>query len=113
MEVGMAEGPDIGNVIDIEGDVRAATEKKVKKPKMYKVVLYNDDYTTMEFVVDILISIFNKPRSEATRIMLDVHKKGKGVCGIYTYDIAITKVNQVHKFARLYEYPLKSDIEEA
>lgn len=113
MEVGMAEGPDTGNVIDIEGDVKVATEKKVKKPKMYKVVLYNDDYTTMEFVVDILISIFNKPRSEATQIMLDVHKKGKGVCGIYTYDIAITKVNQVHKFARLYEYPLKSDIEEA
>lgn len=113
MEVGMAEGPDIGNVIDIEGDVKAATEKKVEKPKMYKVLLYNDDYTTMEFVVDILISIFNKPRSEATRIMLDVHKKGKGVCGIYTYDIAVTKVNQVHKFARLYEYPLKSDIEEA
>lgn len=109
----MAEGPDIGNVIDIEGDVKAATEKKVEKPKMYKVLLYNDDYTTMEFVVDILISIFNKPRSEATRIMLDVHKKGKGVCGIYTYDIAVTKVNQVHKFARLYEYPLKSDIEEA
>jgi len=113
MEVGMAEGPDIGNVIDIEGDVKVATKKKVKKPKMFKVVLYNDDYTTMEFVVDILISIFNKQRSEATQIMLDVHKKGKGVCGIYTYDIAITKVNQVHKFARLYEYPLKSDIEEA
>lgn len=113
MEVGMAVVPDIDEVIDIEGDVKVATEKKVKKPKMYKVVIYNDDYTTMEFVVDILISVFNKPRSEATQIMLDVHKKGKGICGVYTYDIAITKVNQVHRFAQLYEFPLKSDIEEA
>jgi ATP-dependent Clp protease adaptor protein ClpS len=112
MEVCMAEGPDIDEVIDIEGDVSVATEKKVKKPKMYKVLIYNDDYTTMEFVVEILISIFNKPRAEATGIMLDVHKKGRGICGVYTYDIAVTKVNQVHKFARVYEYPLKSDIEE-
>jgi ATP-dependent Clp protease adaptor protein ClpS len=112
LEVGMAEGPDIGSVIDIEGDVKTVTEKKVKKPNLFKVIIYNDDYTTMEFVVDILVSIFNKPRAEAKQIMLDVHKKGRGICGIYTYDIAITKVNQVHKFAELYEYPLKSDVEE-
>lgn len=112
MEVFMAEGLDIDDVIDVEGDVSLATEKKVKKPKMYKVLIYNDDYTSMEFVVEILVSIFNKPRAEATRIMLDVHKKGKGICGVYTYDIAVTKVNRVHKFARLYEYPLKSGIEE-
>ncbi|MCK5055238.1 MAG: ATP-dependent Clp protease adapter ClpS [Candidatus Aminicenantes bacterium] len=108
----MAEGLDIDDVIDVEGGVSLATEKKVKKPKMYKVLIYNDDYTSMEFVVEVLISIFNKPRAEATRIMLDVHKKGKGICGVYTYDIAVTKVNRVYKFARLYEYPLKSDIEE-
>jgi ATP-dependent Clp protease adaptor protein ClpS len=113
MEVVMAEGPVIDDIIDIEGDVELAVKKKVKKPKMYRVLLYNDDYTTMEFVVEILISVFNKSRSEATQIMLDVHKKGKGTCGVYTYDIAVTKVSQVHKFARIYEYPLKSDIEEA
>ena len=112
MEVYMTDAADIDEVIDVEGDVSLATEKKVKKPKKYKVLIYNDDYTTMEFVVEILVSIFNKPRTEATRVMLDVHKKGKGICGVYTYDIAVTKVNQVHKFAKLYEYPLKSDIEE-
>lgn len=109
----MPTGPDIDEIMDIEGDVKLATKKKTKKPKMYKVIIYNDDYTTMEFVVEILVAIFNKPRAEATQIMLDVHKKGKGICGVYTYDIAVTKVNQVHKFARLNEFPLKSDIEEA
>lgn len=109
----MPEGPDIDEVIGVESDVRVATKKKVKKPRMYKVLIYNDDYTTMEFVVDILISIFHKQRAEATQIMLDVHKKGKGVCGIYTYDVAVTKVLQVHRFAQLHEFPLKSDLEEA
>ncbi|MCK4765256.1 MAG: ATP-dependent Clp protease adapter ClpS [Candidatus Aminicenantes bacterium] len=109
----MPEGLDIDEIIDVDGDVQLATRKTTKKPNMYKVVLYNDDYTTMEFVVEILITIFNKPRTEAVRVMLDVHKKGKGICGVYTYDIAVTKVNRVHRFAQVYEYPLKCGCEEA
>ena len=79
---------------------------------MYRVILYNDNYTSMEFVVEILISIFNKPAAEATKIMLDVHKRGTGVCGVYTLDIAVTKVNRVHRQARVNEYPLRCGYEE-
>ena len=68
---------------------------KLKKPKMYRVIIYNDDYTTMDFVVEVLINIFHKNPAEATKIMFDVHNKGKGIVGIYTYDIALTKVIQV------------------
>lgn len=80
---------------------------------MYKVILHNDHYTTMDFVVEVLISLFHKPAAEATKIMLDVHKKGKGICGIYTYDIAATRVSQVHHLARKREFPLKCSLEEA
>lgn len=89
------------------------SEVDVKEPKMYKVVLHNDHYTTMEFVVEILVSVFHKPAAEATKIMLDVHKKGKGVCGVYTYDVASTRVSIVHDLARKREYPLKCSLEEA
>lgn len=82
-------------------------------PKMYRVILINDDYTTMDFVVNVLTKFFNKTASEATKIMLEVHKKGKGICGIYTYDIAVTKVNQVMKYSRDNEFPLKCDYEKA
>jgi ATP-dependent Clp protease adaptor protein ClpS len=82
-------------------------ETKVKKPNLYKVILINDDYTTMDFVVEILIAIFHKTPSEATRIMLDVHQKGKGIVGLYTYDIAYTKVLQVEKIAIEKDFPLK------
>jgi ATP-dependent Clp protease adaptor protein ClpS len=84
----------------------------IKQPKMYKVILLNDDYTTMDFVVDVIITIFHKTASEATKIMIDVHEKGKGIVGIYTYDIAITKVAQVEKMARIREFPLKAITEE-
>jgi ATP-dependent Clp protease adaptor protein ClpS len=93
-------------------NVRTIPRTKLKKPKLYRVILFNDDYTSMEFVVDILISIFNKPAAEATKIMLDVHKKGAGVCGVYTYDIAVTKVTQVHQQAHQHEYPLRCGYEE-
>ena len=106
----MAKGPEIDELI--RSDVRPVSRTKLKKPKMYRVILYNDNYTSMEFVVEILISIFNKPAAEATKIMLDVHKRGTGVCGVYTYDIAITKVNQVHRQARVNEYPLRCGYEE-
>jgi len=87
--------------------------EKTITPQMYRVILLNDDYTTMDFVVDVLMKFFNKNASEATKIMIDVHKKGNGVCGIYTYDIAVTKVNQVVKYARNNEFPLKCDYEKA
>ena len=88
-------------------------EKGVKEPDMYKVVLYNDDYTTKEFVVEVLQVVFHKPAIEATKIMLDVHKKGKGVVGVYTWDIAQTKAAQVHQLAREREFPLKCSVEPA
>lgn len=94
-----------------EGDVK--DEQEIREPKLYRVILHNDDYTTMEFVIEILIVVFHKPAAEATRIMLDVHKKGKGICGVYHYDIAATKVTQVHTLARQREFPLKCSLEEA
>ncbi len=86
---------------------------KTITPEMYKVIIFNDDYTTMDFVVEVLMSFFNKSASDATRIMLDVHKKGKGVCGIYIYDIAVTKAEQVNKYSRENEFPLKCSYEKA
>lgn len=85
---------------------------EIKKPKMYKVILHNDDYTTMEFVVHILIKIFNKKSFEASKIMYDVHKKGIGIAGIYTYDIAITKIDKVMNMAKENGFPLKLSMEE-
>ena len=89
----------------------AKTEENYKEPEEYRVILLNDHYTTMEFVVAILIEIFHKDISDANRIMLDVHKKGKGIVGIYTWDIAATKTEQVHLVARAHEYPLRCIIE--
>jgi len=91
---------------------REDVQDEIKLPKMYKVVLLNDDYTTMDFVVDIIIKVFNKPAVEATKIMLDVHEKGKGIVGVYTYDIAITKIVKVEELARKREFPLKAIMEE-
>jgi ATP-dependent Clp protease adaptor protein ClpS len=89
------------------------TEKKLKKPPLYKVLLHNDDYTTKEFVVQILQYVFNKEHTAAVQIMLHVHKKGIGVAGVYTYEIAETKVALVESLARQNEYPLKCTMEEA
>ncbi|HOO72520.1 MAG TPA: ATP-dependent Clp protease adapter ClpS [Spirochaetota bacterium] len=89
------------------------SEKKLDEPKMFRVLLHNDHYTTMEFVVDVLVSVFHMQPARATKIMLDVHNKGRGVCGVYTYDIAVTKVNQVHDMARSREFPLRCSYEEA
>ena len=77
-----------------------------KKPEMYQVLLHNDHYTTMEFVIDVLVSIFHKAISEATQIMLAVHHKGVGMCGIYTYEIAETKVKKVQQLAEKNGFPL-------
>lgn len=83
-----------------------------KRPKMYRVILLNDDYTTMEFVVEIIVTVFHRTAAEATRIMMDVHKKGKGIVGVYTYDIALTKITQVQGMAREREFPLQAIMEE-
>ncbi len=96
-----------------EKDYALDSDLQVDEPKMYRVILHNDHYTTMDFVVTVLMKIFHKPAAEATKIMLDVHKKGKGICGVYTYDIALTKVRQVEKMAKENEFPLKCSTEEA
>ena len=88
-------------------------DQEIREPKMYRVILHNDDYTTMDFVIEVLISIFHKPAADATRIMIDVHKKGKGICGLYTYDIAATRIARVHRLARKRQFPLKCTLEEA
>ena len=93
-------------------DLELNEETIVKHPKKYKVLILNDDYTSMEFVIDVLMSIFHKSYQEAELIMLEVHKKDKGVCGIYTNEIAETKVMQVHKKARDSGFPLRAEMEE-
>ncbi|HEX9875677.1 MAG TPA: ATP-dependent Clp protease adapter ClpS [Gammaproteobacteria bacterium] len=85
---------------------------RLKVPPLYKVVLLNDDFTPMEFVVQVLQSIFGMDRQTATRIMLEVHTKGKGVCGVYTYEIAETKVAQVSGLAEQHQHPLLCTMEE-
>jgi len=87
------------------------TKPKTKKPSMYKVLMLNDDYTPMEFVVYVLEQYFSKSREEATQIMLHVHRRGVGICGVYTYDIAETKVNQVMDLARKEQHPLQCTLE--
>ncbi|MDR1175091.1 MAG: ATP-dependent Clp protease adaptor ClpS [Treponema sp.] len=89
------------------------TTEKLKEPEEYRVILLNDNYTTREFVVEILMLIFQKSFEDATRLMLDVHRRGKGTAGIYTYDIAVTKAQQVHETAKKYEFPLRCIVEEA
>ncbi|ERI90020.1 ATP-dependent Clp protease adaptor protein ClpS [Clostridiales bacterium oral taxon 876 str. F0540] len=92
--------------------VKEEQKIKVNRPKLYKVIMHNDDYTTMEFVVEILRDIFNKSVPEATMIMLDVHKKGSGIAGVYPYDIAVTKITQVHNEANQKGFPLKLSLKE-
>jgi len=82
-----------------------------KEPEEYRVLLLNDDFTTMEFVVSVLMTIFHKTLPEATRIMIDVHRKGRGIVGEYSYDIAATKINQVHSLARQMGFPLRCTME--
>lgn len=96
---------------DYKETVDSETEEEIKEPSMYKVLLHNDDYTSMEFVVEILLSVFNKSIEDATMIMLKVHKEGIGVSGVYTYEVAETKVDIVHTLAREREFPLKCSME--
>ena len=96
---------------ETEEDVDIETEKTLKEPPMYRVLLHNDDYTTMDFVVELLISVFHKSFEEATEIMLKVHRAGTGVCGTYTHEVAETKVETVHGLASERGFPLKSSME--
>ena len=97
------------------GDTELLTrnEEELKEPREYMVILLNDNFTTREFVVEVLKLIFHKNPEEAKTIMLRVHNNGRGVVGVYTWDIATTKANQVHALAKEYEYPLKCIVEEA
>jgi ATP-dependent Clp protease adaptor protein ClpS len=95
--------PGVGTVVK--------ARPKTKKPSMYRVLLLNDDYTPMEFVVHVLERFFNKSREAATEIMLHVHHRGVGVCGVYTYEVAETKVSQVIDFARRHQHPLQCTME--
>jgi ATP-dependent Clp protease adaptor protein ClpS len=100
---GTTEGPNTGVVVK--------ARPKTRKPAMYKVLMLNDDYTPMEFVVHVLERFFQKNREEATRIMLHVHRRGVGVCGVFTYEVAETKVTQVMDLARQNQHPLQCTIE--
>src|SRR5690606_26369568 len=100
---GQERGPRTG--------IMLKTRPRTKKPSMYKVLLLNDDYTPMEFVVHVLEKFFSKNRQEATDIMLHVHRRGVGLCGVYTYELAETKVAQVMDFARANEQPLQCTME--
>jgi ATP-dependent Clp protease adaptor protein ClpS len=102
-----AHDPDSGTV----GQVVTRPRDKTQKPSMYKVLLLNDDYTPMEFVVHVLERFFSKGQEDATRIMLHVHNHGVGICGVYTYEIAETKVTQVIDFARQHQHPLQCTME--
>lgn len=89
------------------------TRTRLREPKQYKVIFHNDDFTTMEFVVMVLAVVFHKSEADAERIMLDVHRHGQGVAGIYTYDIAVTKAQKATQMARAEQFPLRITVEPA
>ncbi|HOX91956.1 MAG TPA: ATP-dependent Clp protease adapter ClpS [Spirochaetales bacterium] len=98
---------------DLDGQLIVEDDTEAKEPEEFLVILLNDDYTTMDFVVSVIVSVFHKDMRDATRIMFDVHEKGRGVVGTYTYDIAATKVNRVHAMARERGFPLRCVMERA
>ncbi len=95
---------------DIQSDT--ITGEKVKTPSQYRVVMHNDDYTTMEFVVEALVVIFKKPNTEAVSLMEKIHTSGQATVGVYAYDIAISRVKQVHEAAKQFDFPLKCTVVE-
>lgn len=105
--------PTLSNEHENEGDsgIITATKQKVKRPSLFKVLIHNDDYTTMEFVIYILQNLFGKSEDQATAIMLKVHEEGHGVCGIYTYEIAETKAQKVAELAKEEGHPLMCTVE--
>ena len=109
----MAEGNDSDTDSENEVGIATKTKARPKKPSQYKVLMLNDDYTPMEFVVMVLKRFFGMDLEQATRVMLHVHQKGVGVCGIFPYEVAETKVNQVMDFARQNQHPLQCTLEKA
>jgi ATP-dependent Clp protease adaptor protein ClpS len=111
--MGSPEKNGDGGVGEKQGDVMVAEPKtQTKRPPMYKVILLNDDYTPMDFVVMVLEQIFRKNHSDALNVMLQVHQKGAGLAGVYTRDVAETKVDQVIEYARINDYPLQCTLEQ-
>ena len=106
-----AARPDQSSPPGNDADLLTKTKSKTERPPMYKVLLLNDDYTPMEFVVHVLERFFSKNREEATQIMLHVHRRGVGICGVYTYEVAETKVTQVIDYARQHQHPLQCTLE--
>lgn len=98
--------------MDTRTDNELENDLSVMLPKRYKVLLLNDDYTSMDFVIDILMNVFHKSYQQAEVIMLEIHRTERGLCGVYSYEIAETKVMQVHKLAREQGFPLKATMEE-
>ena len=96
----------------LQDTISTTDREALQEPPLYKVLLHNDDYTTMEFVVMVLVTVFAKNSDEATRIMLNVHHKGIGIAGVYTREVAETKVAIVHRLARRYQFPLKCTLEQ-
>jgi ATP-dependent Clp protease adaptor protein ClpS len=96
---------------DLEGSVTTEQTLEVKEPKLYKVLLHNDDYTTMEFVISILETVFHKSPNDAAQIMLNVHNEGVGIAGVYTKEICETKISVVHQLAKKNEFPLRCSME--
>nr|WP_081487657.1 ATP-dependent Clp protease adapter ClpS [Nitratireductor aquibiodomus] len=107
----MQDGEDDGDSSDRGTAVITRTKTKTKKPSLYRVLLLNDDYTPMEFVIHVLERFFRKDREAATRIMLHVHNHGVGECGVFTFEVAETKVTQVMDFARQNQHPLQCVME--
>ena len=104
---------DDGGIGDLDTGVATRTRPRTKKPSNYKVLMLNDDYTPMEFVVLVLQRFFSMDIEDATRVMLQVHQQGVAVCGVFTYEVAETKVSQVIDFARENQHPLQCTLEKA
>jgi len=114
LQLTLSKESDSDSLDDDGGGLALQEERpKLKRPPMYKVVLLNDDYTPMEFVVDVLQRFFSMDREKATRVMLAVHTEGKGVCGVFSRDVAETKAAQVNQYSRESEHPLMCEIEVA
>jgi len=99
-------------ILSEEIDIKEKVETKIKKPSNYMVIIHNDDYTSMDFVVQVLVGVFKKQVVEATRIMFDVHKKGNGIAGVYSYDVGLTKIDQTMAMCEESGFPLKLTLEE-
>lgn len=97
---------------DVQPDVDIETDEEIDEPSMYRVLLHNDDYTTMDFVVEILMTVFHRTFEQSTQIMFNIHKSGTGLCGLYTFEVAETKVDAVHTLAQENRFPLKCTMEQ-